>query len=132
MNEPEEFDPDKVNEKLLKTAAITFSLEGMSKDLEIYMQKKITLNNRNLKHISDIIRSLSSCGVEVQKNLLRNGSPLSKMLEHTAEEMSGVNTLLTYVLEKIISKEILLNSDLDQNTEIDDVDEELTDDSNPI
>jgi len=119
MSNPKEFDPEEMNENLFKTTAITFSLEGISRDLETYMQKKITFNNRNFKHMSDIMRSISTCDPDIQKTLLvKRNSILTKMLEETYKEMQDVNALLSYLVHKIMDKEIELKNDLKDAEEI--------------
>ena len=113
MNEPDRVNPDNLNEQMLKSTAITFSLEGISRDLEVYLQKKITFNNRNFKHVSDIIRSVSSCGEEIQKSFLKKGSPISNLLDQSISEIENINAMLTFVIDNIISKESILKDDLD-------------------
>jgi hypothetical protein len=110
----EDFSDESFSEDLLKTTAITFSLEGVSRDLEVYIQKKVTFNNRNIKHISDIIRSISSCPEAIQNEMLKESSPLMSMLNESLEEVKRINSILTFVIQKVITKEIDLNGDLDE------------------
>lgn len=113
----EQFNPERFNESMLKTTAITFSLEGISRDLETYIQKQITFNNRNFKHLSTIIRSLSACGEEVQKNFFsKRGSLITRMLEQSLDEQENINTLLTFIIQRIISKETNLSDDLEEKS----------------
>lgn len=101
------------NEKLLKTTAVTFSLEGISRDLQTFIQKKITFNNRNLKHISEIIRSLSSIErPKEQKDLLSNNEYLAEMIKHTNKEIQETNNFLNIIVKNVMDKEINLRKDL--------------------
>jgi hypothetical protein len=118
MSDLKNFNPDDLNENLLKTTAITFSLEGISRDLETYVQKKVTFNNRNLKHVSDIIRSLSTCDAEIQRSFLKKGSSVTKILDQSLAEIENVNSILTFIIQKTISKENILNSDLEESSGI--------------
>jgi len=116
-NEPRRTNSNDLNESLFETTAITFSLEGISRDLETYIQKKITFNNRNFKHIATIINSISSCGASAQKAFLKKGTPVASMLEHSLIEMENTNALLTFILQNIISRENILSSELEKTNE---------------
>ena len=105
------------NEHMLKATAVTFSMEGLSKDLESYLQKKVTLNNRTLKHLTDMVKYLSETqNDELVSYFLNNKknkqSPIEKVMNHLIEETITTNGILNYIIQSIISKETNLETDI--------------------
>jgi len=101
------------NESMLKGTALTFTLEGLSKDLDKYLQKKITFNNRSFKYLSEMIQSLSaSSSPELKKEIFKKDSQINKMLIHLNEEITVINYFLNKTVEKILNNEAALKSEL--------------------
>lgn len=106
------------NEDILKSTAVTFSLEGINKDLGSYIQKKITFNNRSIKHLTDLVRCLAeSENTELVNNFLSSGSKnkkssLNKLMDHLTDEIEATNSLINFVIQRIIESENSLNSDV--------------------
>jgi len=104
------------NEHMLKATAVTFSTEGLNKDLECYLQKKITLNNRTLKHLIDLIRFLAESDnkmlVPYFFNKKNNQSSIEKIMNHLIDETIATNGILNYIIQNLIAKENNLESDI--------------------
>lgn len=105
------------NEHMLKATAITFSMEGISKDIDNYIQKKITFNNRSMKHLTDLIRCLSESKNTTFVTRLTNHTDkkkptLFRLIEHIAEEVEITNSILNFVIQNVMEKESSLSKEL--------------------
>jgi len=100
------------HEFLLQNAAVTFSLEGISRDLKTFIQKKIMYNINTIRHLTSMYRSLSGCtSKEVQNALVNPNYLLNQMLNHVFEEMRTTNMSLNVIIKKMLERESNLNTD---------------------
>jgi translation initiation factor 2 alpha subunit (eIF-2alpha) len=103
---------DEFNEFLLKQAALTFSAEGVSRDLKNFIQKKIVHNRNNFENLTGIITAITQSDSKVLKNkLFEKDSQISGLLEHIIKEIKITDVALSIVMQNMLSKEALLNSE---------------------
>jgi len=103
---------DEFNEFMLKQAAITFSAEGVSRDLKNFIQKKIVHNRSNFENLTGIIYAITQSDSKVLKNkLFDKDSPISGLLDHIIKEIKITDVALNLVTQNMLTKEALLNSD---------------------
>lgn len=108
---------EEFNEQVLKNTAVTFSLEGFSKDLNNYVQKKITFNTRMMKHLTLLVNSIIQSDSKAIKNsLLREDSLPVTTLKHIYEESQVTNGLLNYIIQKNIENESSLVNETSSST----------------
>lgn len=115
----EDFNPDEVQKKmdeyhefLLKNAAITFSIEGMSRDIKNFIQKKISFNRVCLTQLTKIIHSISKSDLkDVKMSFMKKTETIYKMFDHLYSEMKVTNTILNMVIQKSLEKEKILNDE---------------------
>jgi len=107
MNDPNrKSTPEELNERMLKNAALTFSLEGISRDLKAFINKKVYYNTNSLRSVSEIIDSITRCGNKrVKEALLNKTSVTSKMYQHVFDEMRVTNLTLNFIIQKIMERE---------------------------
>lgn len=106
-NSSEEF-----NKILLKQSAITFSLEGVSKDLKIFIQKKISHNRSTLAHLTQLMDlTLNSEIHDVAKEALKKGGPLSTLLQHIVTEVIKTDQYLDDIIKNVLEKEKILKKE---------------------
>jgi hypothetical protein len=100
------------NENFLKNTAITFSMEGLSKDLDKYLQKKITFNTRSLKYVTLMVSALSDSKSKVLQRMISNkSSEINKLLTLISNESSTINGILDFIIQRIMNNEDKLNSE---------------------
>jgi len=108
---------EEFNEYMLKQAAITFSMEGISRDLKAFLQKKITHNRTNMTQLSALISSIMQSGSKsVKENVFKKGSYIADMLEHTVKESKFIDVALNLIIQNILTKEAILSSDSYKDT----------------
>lgn len=94
------------NEFLLKQTAVTFSMEGLSKDLKVFLSKKISHNKTNLTQVSSIIQSLMcSDSKPIKEATLKKGSAVLDLLNHIIKEVKITDTMLDILISTMINKE---------------------------
>jgi hypothetical protein len=107
---------EKFNEERLKTAAVTFSLEGISRDLKTFIHKKVHFNTKVTEQVMTLFYSAMNADKKNVKDLLNNkSSPLFQLLEHLVVEVKTVNDVLNYIIDGLIAREEVLNNDFDDN-----------------
>lgn len=114
MSEPENIKRkfEKFNEERLKTTAVTFSLEGISRDLKTFVHKKVQFNTKVTEQVMGLFYSVMSADKKNTKELLENkGSPLFTLLEHLVGEIKAVNEVLNYIIDGLIAREEVLKND---------------------
>ena len=100
------------NEFMLKQTAITFSLEGVSKDLKSYLQKKISHNRVNITQVTEMIAALShSPSKTLRDGALKKGSQLNTLLTHVTDEVRFTDMALNLIIQSIMAKEALLSAE---------------------
>jgi hypothetical protein len=106
------------NEFLLKQTAITFSLEGVSKDLKGLIQKKITHNRINLTQLSHMLQSLMcSDSKPIKEGTLKKGSPVLDLMNHIIKEIKVTDTMLNITISSLMNKEACLLAEKDLSAE---------------
>jgi len=114
MTEPENIKRkfEKFNEERLKTAAVTFSLEGISRDLKVFIHKKVHFNTKVTEQVMGLLYSIMNADKRNIKELLENKeNPLFKLLEHLVGEVKSVNDILNYIIDGLIAREEVLKND---------------------
>jgi len=101
------------NEELLKNTAFTFSLEGVSRDVKSFIQKKISFTNHCLKNVTEMLSSLFESNVTWRKSVLsKEGEKiLTDMLKHLHREMEITNMALNLIIQNAMKREDALNKD---------------------
>lgn len=103
---------EEYNKFLLKQSAITFSLEGVSKDLKIFIQKKISHNKSALVHLTQLMDlTLSSEIPSISKEALKKGGPLDVLLQHVITEVIKTDRYLDNIIESVLEKEKVLKEE---------------------
>lgn len=103
---------EEYNKFLLKQSAITFSLEGVSKDLKIFIQKKISHNKSALVHLTQLMDlTLSSEIPSISKEALKKGGPLDILLQHVITEVIKTDRYLDSIIESVLEKEKVLKEE---------------------
>ncbi|MBD3261274.1 MAG: hypothetical protein GF334_06250 [Candidatus Altiarchaeales archaeon] len=102
------------NEFMLKNAALTFSLEGLSKDLKSFLHKKISYNTEMMKHLTSMFRSVTTCEEkEVRLALLKEDSLVRSMVRHLYQEMRVTDMALNLIIQKLLERESTLTAERD-------------------
>ena len=103
---------EQFNEFMLKQAAITFSMEGVSKDLKSFLQKKLSHNKTNITQLATMISAISqSPSKELRDGSLRKGSILYDLLSHVMKEAKFTDMALNLIIQNIMTKEAMLASE---------------------
>jgi len=103
---------EEINEEMLKNAALTFSLEGISRDLKNFLNKKVYYNTNSLKCLADIIESITQSNSKSIKEALLNKSSLTiQMYQHIFDEMRVTNLTLNFIIQKSLEREKNIMSD---------------------
>lgn len=106
---------EEYNKLLLKQSAITFSLEGISKDIKIFIQKKISHNRSTLSHFTQLMDlTLNSEIIETSKEALKKGGPLNTLFQHIVTEIVKTDRYLDSVIETILEKEKILKKEKEE------------------
>jgi fatty acid/phospholipid biosynthesis enzyme len=109
---------EEFNEFMLKQAAITFSLEGVSKDLKNFLQKKIVHNRTNITQLTSMVTAVAhSPSKELREGSLTKGSIMYGLLDHIVREIRFTDMALNVVIQNIMNKEAMLSSEKDPSTE---------------
>lgn len=117
-------DYQKMNGSRLEDVALTFSLEGINRDLKGFIQKKISFNIRVMEHFSNMLGGLATGDKNVVKDILKDkGSPINTMIDHLLSEAKVVNHILNTTIFGLLNRENLLSS-----SNIADDGEEMTED----
>ena len=110
---------DRFNEERLKATAVTFSLEGVSRDLKSFIQKKVHFNTKVTEQIMSLLYSVMTSDKKTIKDILENkDNPLCKILDHLVLEIKSVNDVLNYVIDGLIAREDILNNDTDEDKKL--------------
>jgi uncharacterized protein YfkK (UPF0435 family) len=91
---------DQYNEMLLKNTALTFSSEGISRDIKVLISKKAEFVSDMLTGLAAVIDASSSHKVSSRRAKL-----FDEMLDHALLEVRMVNSTLNYLVAKQFEKE---------------------------
>ena len=87
---------DQYNELMLRSTALTFSLEGLSRDLKVLLARK-----------TEFLVSIAESTAKMIGSRKRPKS-VDALVDHLLEEVKGTNHTLNYVIMKILEKETSL------------------------
>jgi len=104
---------DRYNEMLLKNTALTFSSEGLSRDIKSFLARKA-------EFVSQLLMGTAAVMEASQKPTVRRRKALDDLLEHVIHEAKVVNMTTNYVLSSIMQKEITMARDAAEPDEKDD------------
>ena len=103
---------EEFNEFMLKQAAITFSLEGVSKDLKNFLQKKIAHNRTNITQLTSLVTAVAqSPSKELRDGAIQKNSLIHTLLDHVVKEVRFTDMVLNVIIQNIMNKEAMLSSD---------------------
>lgn len=97
---------DGYNEMLLKNTAITFSSEGLTRDLKVLITRKADFVADMLNGMAALIGSLPA-----SKSSRKRAQMIDAMLNHALNEVHTVNSTMNYVIARIFEKEVALAHD---------------------
>jgi len=109
-NTPNEL-PEDLNEDLLQSVALTFSSDGISKDLKNFIQKKLFLTTNVFRDITQLASSFTKSSPEVQALLTDTESPISVMLKDSFKEVQITNKTLNKIVKNTLEQEYLLRAE---------------------
>jgi hypothetical protein len=95
---------DQYNEMLLKSTAITFSSEGISKDIKGLLFKKAEFVSNMLSGIAGIIEASSGSRMVSKKR----ARMMDDMVEHALLEIKTVSSTMNYVIARSFEREAAL------------------------
>lgn len=108
---------EKRSENLLKSTAITFNLESISKDLQFLLDKKITFVCKLTEHLSKIFIALGSTNSQsekIEEVIFKNKDNINRLFSHLKNECMITNKMLNALLSQSINKSLDLNEELHQ------------------
>jgi hypothetical protein len=104
---------DKKNEQIFKNMAMTFSVEGVTKDIQEILLKKMNYHTRILKELNGIINALSmSKDKSFKKNLLKE-SKMSQFIIDVCEEYKIITGCTNLILNTLMKKKRYLDESFD-------------------
>lgn len=115
---------DGFNSAYLEQAAITFSAEGISKDLKYFIEKKIYHNKESLANVSKMLENVVKCHNKTADGDKKDGfdlsrsGPLYKLLNHTLKEIKVSDTFLNMIIHMLIDKSMYLEKAAVENDEL--------------
>ena len=112
---------EQYQEDMLKNAAVTFSMEGLSKDVKFFLQRKINYNLECQKNVTELVKAVTSCtDPVVRSSLLKDGSVVKSMLIYNYGEMRLTDMMLNMLIQKIFEKEVAIQIGDEDNTKAQD------------
>jgi hypothetical protein len=97
------------NEQIFKNMAMTFSIEGITKDIQGILQKKMNYNIRVLRELSDIIKSISASRNNSIKKSLLEGAKLSNFITDVYEDFKVISGTTNIILSELLKKKKLFD-----------------------
>ena len=102
------------NEQLFTNMAMTFSLEGVTKDIQEILQKKMNYHIKALKEVNGIISSISSSkDIRVRRMLLKDPK-IRSLLDVALEDFKVITASTNVILQELMQKKQFL---IDQDSE---------------
>lgn len=92
---------DMYNEMLLKSTALTFTSEGISKDIKSLLSKKAEFVSSMMTGLAALIEAASSS----RKSTGKRQQMFDAMLEHALDESRTLNSTINYMLVRMFEKE---------------------------
>jgi len=94
---------DQYNEMLLKSTAVTFSSEGISKDIKGLLFRKAEFVSNMLSGVAQIIEASRSHKVSKKRARI-----MDDMVEHALMEIKTVDSTMSYVIARSFEREASL------------------------
>lgn len=88
---------DEYNELTLRNAALTFSTEGVSRDLKVFLARKA-------EFVSQTADAAARLAMAPSKSPARNKA-VDELVAHVLEEIRGTDSTINYVLMRILDRE---------------------------
>lgn len=104
---------DKKNEQIFKNMAMTFSVEGVTKDIQEILLKKMNYHTRVLKEVNGIINALSVSKDHSFKKSLLKESEVSKFIKEVYEEYKIITGCTNMILNTLMKKKMYLDENFD-------------------
>jgi len=91
-------------ENLLKDSVLTINMQGISKDIKYFIQKKVQHNTSVLTETTKILSYITSSSNAKTKELLLGSdtSGLRRLLKHVTEEIEFTDVLINNTLERLM------------------------------
>ena len=106
---------EEFNEHLLKQTALTFSLEGMKKDIKYLIGKKVGFNRMALGHVTRMLEALSTgFDKKTQANLTSPGTPIGDLMDHVFGEIEQTNELISTQLDQVLKRHEVVSKDVNE------------------
>lgn len=103
---------NKKNEQTFTNMAMTFSMEGVTKDVQEIIQKKMNFHIKALKEIGEIINSIaSSKDMRIRKKLIEE-SDISSLVHITVEDYKVIVGSTTLVLQELLKKKQFITDEI--------------------
>lgn len=106
---------DEFNSQRLENTAVTFALEGVSRDLKLLLNKKMMFTSKLTQYTTNLIASLSSASPAQTKKIFDKDSPAASMLDQAMTESKEISNMMNKVIYRLIEREDMLNSQLELN-----------------
>jgi hypothetical protein len=101
-----QINPEEYNKQILKQAAVTFSMEGISRDLKFFIQKKMSHNKVNISYLTQLFELALTSEVEgVSEIPFKKGSTLKNFLDHVFEEVVKTDQIINQAIGMVFEKE---------------------------
>lgn len=110
MNSNRQPDEEK-SEQIFKNMAMTFSIEGITKDIQEVLQKKMNYNTRVLREISEIISALSASKNNSMKKALLREAKLSNFIIDVYEDFKVIAGTTNIMLSELLKKKKFIDAD---------------------
>jgi hypothetical protein len=104
---------DKKNEQIFKNMAMTFSVEGVTKDIQEILLKKMNYHTRVLKELNGIINALSVSKNQSFKKSLLKESKISQLITDVCEEYKIITGCTNMILNTLMKKKMYLDENFD-------------------
>jgi len=98
---------DEFNELLLRNTALTFSTEGVTRDLKALLARKADFVAQSADAAARI--AAAPC-----KSAVRSKS-VDELVRHVVEEIKGTNSTLNYVIMKVVEREQALSTEAEDS-----------------
>jgi bacterioferritin (cytochrome b1) len=97
------------NEQIFKNMAMTFSIEGITKDIQEILQKKMNYNTRVLRELSDIINSITDSKDNSIKRALLEKAKISAFITDIYEDFKVISGTTNIILSELLKKKKLFD-----------------------
>lgn len=96
------------NEQMFSNMAMTFSLEGVTKDIQEILQKKMNYHIKALKEVNGIVNSISSSKDVKVRRMLLNDPKIINLLEVVLDDFKVISASTNVILQELMAKKEFL------------------------